>query len=321
MRLNLGIPHHSKGRSNLKNSMKTTKISFLKVLSGFAAVCMIFLASCTEDVEFSENDSQSVENEAATDGYFEDADDMSALAVSAEGATLSGSRESSSGRAGVKPADIRFNDCVSVTLELAGDNTTAIPHGYITVDFGTGCEDARGNVRKGKIKIEFIGKRFFPGSKIITTFEEYSINGVKIEGTRTVTNVTESTESSPKFSIVLTGGKATWPDNTTATREVNRTREWVRASNPLQDQWIVDGTASGTNRNGDVYQVDITTPLVYKRECAITNRVFMAVQGVKVLTVGTGRTITIDYGSGECDRVVTVTINGQSKTITVRGEI
>lgn len=300
--------------------MKTTKHLFLKGLSGLVMVALLFMASCNEDVDFSANDSQNVENEAATDGYFEDADDMATLAVSADGATLSGSRESTSGRAGVKPADLRFSECVTVTLMLAEDNTTTTPHGYITIDFGTGCEDARGNVRKGKIKIEFIGKRFFAGSKIITTFEEYFINGVEIEGTRTVTNITGSTEDNPKFSIVLENGKATWPDGTFATREVNRTREWIRGTNPMMDEWIVDGTASGTNRNGNVYQVEITTPLVYKRECAITNRVFMAVEGVKVLTVGTGRTITIDYGSGECDRIITVTIDGQSKTITVRGE-
>jgi len=302
--------------------MKTMKNVFLRGLSGLALIIMVFLASCEDDkMDLNANDSENVENEAATDGYFEDADDMATLAVSADGSTASGSRESANGRGGVKPnGDSRFT-CATVTFEFAADNSTTTPHGYITINFGTGCTDPKGNVRKGIMLVEFMGKRFLPGSKIITTFDGYSINGVEMEGTRTVTNVTGSSEASPKFSIVLVGGKATWPDGSTATREVNRTREWIRGANPLQDEWIVDGTAAGTNRTGGVYQVDITTPLVYKRECAINNRVFMAVEGVKVLTVDNNKVITIDYGTGECDKMVTVTINGQSRTVEVKGNI
>lgn len=302
--------------------MKTTKNSFLKGLSGLAVVFLVFLASCSEDkFDFSSNDSQNVENEAASDSYFEDADDMATLAVSADASTASGARESASGRGGVKPAgDHRFN-CATVTFEFADDNSTTTPHGYITIDFGTGCTDLRGNVRKGIIKVEFIGKRFLPNSKIITTFQEYFINGIKIEGTRTVTNVTGSVEDHPKFQIEVVGGKATWPDGSFATREVFRTREWIRGANPLLDEWLVDGTAAGTNRNGKTYQMEITKALVYKRECAFNNKIFMAVEGTKVLTVESGKEITIDYGSGECDKIVTVTINGQSKTIEVKGDI
>jgi hypothetical protein len=44
----------------------------------------------------------------------------------------------------------------------------------------------------------------------------------------------------------------------------------------------------------------------------------MAVEGTKVLTVD-GKVISIDYGTGTCDKMVTVTINGQSKEIEVKG--
>lgn len=300
--------------------MKTSRNVITRIFSGLLMAGLFTLAACTEDVEINEQDSQNIENEAATDGYYEDADDMAILAVAVESGASTGSRVSTSGRAGVKPADIRFSDCVTVTFEFANDNTQATPHGYITIDFGTGCTDLHGNTRKGKIKVEFQGRRFLIGSKIITTFDGYHINGIKIEGTRTVTNITGSTEDSPKFSVVLEDGKATWPDGSTATREMNITKTWVRGANPLQDELRVEGSASGSNRNTQVYQVEITEPLIYKRECAILSRVFMAVEGVKVFTAANGSTITIDYGSGTCDRVVTVTINGQSSNITINGE-
>jgi hypothetical protein len=158
-----------------------------------------------------------------------------------------------------------------------------------------------------------------PNSQIITTLEDYSINDIAIEGVRTVTNSTESLESNPKFTITVQGGKATWPDGTFATREVNRTREWVRANNPLNDEWIVTGTAAGTNRDEKTYQMEITKPLVYKRSCS-ASKGGIAVEGTKVLTVD-GKVITIDYGSGACDRMITITINGQSKEIEVKGKM
>ena len=244
---------------------------------------------------------------------------MATIAVAADGSTASGARESSYGRQGIKPVDIRFS-CATITFLFADNNSTTTPHGFITIDFGDGCTDAKGNVRKGKIIVEFTGKRFLPDSRIITTFQDYFINGVKIEGVRTVTNVTGSVEENPKFLIKVDNGKATWEDGTFVTREVNRTREWIRANNPLEDKWIVEGTAAGTNRNGKTYQVEITKALVYKRECAISAKVFIAVEGTKVLSID-NKVITIDYGTGECDRVVTITINGQSKDVTVRGDI
>jgi hypothetical protein len=300
--------------------MKTIKQALAKGILGLAVVSLGILSSCEDNnqLEFSENDSKNVENEAVSESYFEDVDDMATLAVSADASTSTGSRESAAGRGGVKPSDSRFT-CATVTFEFAADNSLINPHGFITIDFGTGCTDARGNVRKGIIKIEFKGKRFMPAAEIITTLDGYSINDIAIEGTRTVTNTTTSLESNPKFTITVQGGKATWPDGTFATREVNRTREWVRTANPLNDEWIVTGTAAGSNRDGKTYQMEITKPLVYKRECAMAKG-GIAVEGTKVLTVD-GKVITIDYGSGTCDKMITITINGQSKEVELKGNI
>lgn len=295
-------------------------------LPGFAkaglAAGVILFASCEDKLDFSAKDTANVENEAAVDGYFEDTDDMSVLVVAAEPATLTGSREAAGRVISKDKLDFRFAcSSTTVNVELAADNTQAMPHGTITIDFGAdGCTDSRGNVRKGKIRVEYKGRRFQLGSSIITTTEGYSINGIALEGTRTVSNVSGSTDESPKFNIMLTNGKATWPDGTTATREVNRTREWIRGQNPMNDEWRVTGDASGTNRNGDSYEMEITDALVYKRECAISARVFMAVEGTKELTVN-GKLITIDYGTGNCDKTVTITVEGQSKQVEVRGDI
>jgi hypothetical protein len=301
------------------------KVFELKNLAYAVVGFVLFLASCDENkIDFNSSDSQNVENEASTDGYFEDADDISSVAVWSDNATSTGKVESSGGRK-ITIADLRFS-CATVTIEPGANNSSASPAGTITIDFGTGCTDTKGNVRKGKIIVTYNGKRYAPGATRTVTFSGYSINGVLIEGERTVTNIAGSTDEAPKFSIEVIGGKATWPDGTFATREVRKVREWVRASNPLEDKWVIsqasdsDFAASGTNRNGKTYQMNITTPLVYKRECAISNRVFIAVEGTKELITESKR-IVIDYGTGDCDRSVTITVNGQSKDVIVRGDI
>jgi hypothetical protein len=298
------------------------KIFGFKGIASMALSAFLFLASCNDDkIDLSSNDSSNVENEAATDGYFEDTDDLSSVAVWSDDATSGG--RVGSGRRRITINDLRFS-CAAVTIEP--DSLSSEIGGTITIDFGTGCTDSKGNVRKGKVIVTYSGKRYSPGSTRTIMLDGYSINGVQLEGVRNVTNISGSTDEAPKFSIEVIGGKATWPDGTFATREVRKTREWQRAANPLNDQWIVSQTvdsdfaASGTNRNGKTYQVNITTPLVYKRECAVSAKVFMAVAGEKEL-ITDSKEVIINYGTGDCDRKVTITINGKSEDVTVKGDI
>ncbi|HEY5690380.1 MAG TPA: hypothetical protein VIS49_02900 [Cyclobacteriaceae bacterium] len=293
--------------------MQTTK----KISIGLL-LALFSVFSCTEDVgpTLTEDDSVSVENEAVADSYFEDADDITALVVSSDNGTVEGGKVSAGGRI-INLSDFRLN-CAQVTIEFADNSTILQPKGTITIDFGDGCTDDRGNVRTGKIIITFIGRRFLPQSSIVTTFDGYTINEVLVEGTRTVTNSSGSLEDHPSFTIVVEGGKLTWPDGTTATRDSNRRREWIRAANPLNDEWRVTGNAAGTNRREISYTMEITEALVYKRQCAISNRIFMPVAGEKVLTTET-RQMKINYGDGECDRMVKVTINGKSEDIEIKG--
>ena len=301
----------------------------MKKLSYYlSAMLFVVIVSCSDKNEFTATDTQSVDSEANTDSYFEDTDDMATQAVAANEGATSGSREADiSGRSegSTVPNDGRFTGA-TVTLTFATDGTnvagTGTIHGYIVIDFGTGVTDLRGNVRKGKIKIEFKGRRFLPGSTIITTLDGYYINGIKIEGTRTVTVAATSSLAQPKFNVAITDGKVIWTDGTFATREAFRTLTLTS----LTGDFTVSQTdgkpyaAAGTNRHGKTYQVTITKPLVYKRTCAASNKIFIAVEGTKVLTTDS-KTITIEYGDGTCDRKVTLTSNSKSMEVTVNGDI
>jgi len=263
---------------------------------------IVGLGACNDDNEVGIGiDESTIKAEVIMDAAFEDIDDMVTISMSAtdgpdEGRTATGH-------------DDRLA-CADVTHDK--ENQT------ITIDFGDGCEDPRGRVRAGIINISYTGRRFLPGSVIITTFDNFSIDSIKIEGTRTVTNITEIVDdhlSRPKFSITLVDGKMTWPDGTFATRNIDRVRTWVRALNPLDDEHHIDGTANGINKEGVDYSVVITETLVFKRRCRLEEtRVFIPVSGIKEINKG-GQVYVVNFGDGHCDNIITVTHGDITKVI------
>ncbi len=294
----------------------------MKLLSITALSLFLFVTSCKEqdEISFSADDNSNLQSEASADAQMEDMSDMASVVMLADAGTSTGSRSSSASREITGIVDTRFG-CATVTLEFAtannppaNDPPTTI-HGFITVDFGTGCTGPNGRVRKGKIRIEFLGKRFLPGSMIKITTEDFYVDGIRIDGERTETNSSESNEDAPRFTITE-DVTVTFLDGSTATRLSTRTRVWNRAANPLEDTWTVTGNASGTTRKGHEYVMTITKALVFKRSCAIASKMVIPVEGTKELVVN-DKKITTDFGNGNCDTTITITVNGRSKEITV----
>ncbi len=293
--------------------MKTN--NFLrKTVALVAVVSLGFAFSCQENEDPYATEAGYVAEESVTDYYYEDADDMASVAVASDEGTAGG--KMSSGASVLTVDDDRF--CAAIEIAFSELSTPEIPIGDVTVDFGEGCEDPRGNVRSGRIVINFNGRRFLPGSWISITFENYYINGVKLSGTRTLTNVTGSTEETPKFQIELENGLAVWPDGTSASREHCFLRTWDRGVliNFSDDVLIVSQcdqelvAAEGVNRRGRAYTMVIEDDLIYKRGCPI------AVQGKKVFQID-GKVITVDYGTGSCDAIITISVDGNSRTVNV----
>ncbi|MBK5278056.1 MAG: hypothetical protein JJE09_04245 [Bacteroidia bacterium] len=300
---------------NLRNYVK-------KMAFGMVTLTAVFIWSCSDEetTVVTSSDTQNVQGESVTDSYFDESNDFSTIAVAGTSETFTGRTENGRTNGEVKglgDIDNRLS-CAVVTVVKDVNSSVSTPRGVITIDFKDGCTDPKGNIRKGKIIVTYDGRRFMLNSKIITTFNGYSVNGIKIEGTNTLTNLTANLESAPKFKTEVVGGKVTFVDGKTATRDHVLTREWTRAQNPTQDSWKVEGSATGSNREGVSYQMEITKALVYKRSC-VASKVFVAVEGTKKFTSG-DRTMTIDFGSGDCDNKVTVTVNGVSKEVEIKAD-
>ncbi|HMQ00963.1 MAG TPA: hypothetical protein PKC24_14380 [Cyclobacteriaceae bacterium] len=272
------------------------------ILLALSLILLAMMVSCVDDsLEFNPKDNENVEAITFADAYFEDIDDITNMA-------MMGIPDEDGGR--FDNLDDERVACATVTR--TGDRDG----GTITINFGNGCTDGRGVTRKGQMTITYEGRRFLPGSSVVTSFQDYFVNNFKIEGVRTLSNISESTFAAPKFSITIQNGKVTWPDGSFITREVNHTREWVRGANPQSDEMRISGTASGTNKDQRSYTVEIKEVLIFKRSCA-SQGIFIPVQGKKELLVDS-RQIDIDYGDGTCDRLVSITVNGVTRTITIR---
>ena len=284
-------------------------ITFLKRTSLFLISALAIAFSCTDEERITVSDTQAITEESISDAYFEDVDDMSSIVVFVQD-NPSGGRMATNGRTSV---DERIN-CATITF---GPNSNT-QSGQIFVDFGAGCT-VRGNTRQGKIILTYSnGPRGTIGFTVVTTFENYKINGVELKGTRTVTRVAASADNNIKHEITLENGRAIWPENAgEVTRSSEFTREWVRDVN--DERIVLNGTANGVNRRGKEYTMEITQELVFRRACILSDEIYMAVKGEKVFTVD-GKNIKVNYGDGTCDRTITVTVNDVTRNITVGGK-
>ena len=263
-----------------------------EAILGIGIASMLFFTACEQDdatsIPADEVDAATIEAEAVAQSDFEEIDDMTSNIMAIADASSGGRIES---------VDDDRCHCAEITHDK--ENKT------ITIDFGDGCTGPNGVVRSGIIFITYDGRRFVPGSTWTVTFRNFYVNRRHIEGLRTVTNISESLEDHPKFHITLEDGKVTWPDETFATREVDKVRVWVRAANPLFDEYhiLAGSTTSGTNRREIAYKTEVLTDLIYKRSCRNDRKVRIPVQGTK-LVVKREKTCVLDYGDGACDAEV-----------------
>lgn len=271
--------------------MKTNHL-FGKVAAIVAIGFLGMVTSCKDTEVTNGQDVTDAASESLTESYYQDADDVSLYSID--------NKSSANGRTAVDDYRIK---CATITAQ--GNNTS----GFVEINFGTGCTDAKGNIRKGKINLTYSdGPAGAVGFTVTETFIDYSINGIKLEGTRVIERVASE---NIKHNIVLTGGKVTWPDNTFATRSSNFDREVNLAAGTIS----LSGQANGLSRRNKEYSATIANSVIYKTSC-VADGIYMAVQGTKVFVID-GKTISIDYGNGDCDRKVTVTVNGISKEVTV----
>lgn len=268
----------------------------------FAALAGFTIISCNKDSEIDQSGLDMANDEAVSDAVFEDVFNS----VDYADIILDDILHS------VQPKSAVADSCPLVTVDHPYD---AVWPKTVTINYGTLCTGYFGHTRSGKIKIVVTGPRREQGTSRSVTFENYFINGIKVEGIKVVENKGINNNQNMVFSVTLTNGRLTLPDGRTIERSVNHEREWIsgiNTKNPWDDECLVTGTAEGVTLRGFSYVNTITTALHWERVCQ-----FVTAGVVKIEREGFEPAI-INYGTGECDADATLTIGDKSKEILLR---
>jgi hypothetical protein len=245
-----------------------------------------------------------VEDEVISDAIFEDIDGS----VESELLVLDQNK--------YEPSSVKSTaEDVCRTITVDHPDTTGFPK-IVTIDYGDGCTFVFNSdtiTKKGKIVVTITDRYFITGSQRIMTFYDFYINDVKVEGTRTITNLGMNEQGHLEFSIQLRNGKLIFNDNTFVTCEADKTREWVRTTNWVTDTVFVTGSSTGININGEVYVREITEPLVLIH-CANYKHRWTIVDGTVVTLTGDNPPVTVDHGDGSCDKEVSVQRDGNERS-------
>jgi hypothetical protein len=280
-----------------------TKVIFMGI-----ALALFSFNSCNKDNSLTqETSSNLVDDYAVTEVAYEDVfnsvDNATIAMENMMGITGKGLMESSV---------ILTDSCPTITITnpLAG-----IFPKTITIDYGTGCSGFNGSTRSGKIIITVTDRRNVLNSTRTVTFDNYYFNLIKIEGTKELKNLGLNENQNMVFSDNLTGGKLTLPDGKTIERSFEHQREWIAGWGTKyiwDDECLITGTATGKGINGNTYTNTILTALHWKRVCE-----FIVSGTVKFERSGNDPGI-LDYGTGECDAIATLTTGDQTKEIKLK---
>ena len=196
-----------------------------------------------------------------------------------------------------KRAEMPSSICATITVE-----ESSFPKIFI-VDFGTsGCTDNQ-ITRKGKLIITLSSPVITTGSKMTVQRVDYSINGLKLEGTIEYTNTT-TVETIPQWTKKVINGKLTDLAGRVFTNSgihtINQSAgfdtPYVLTDNIYE---MTEGTHTVTSEKGTL-TLTVQETLVKKYSCNFISEGKLKVQGGALNGV-------IDYGNNGCDSKYTYT--------------
>jgi len=210
-----------------------------------------------------------------------------------------------------KPGE--FNNMLKTPCNVIITLDTTVSPKVLTVDYGSSnCTCNDGKTRRGKIITTFTGAYAAPGTVITHTTDNYYVNDVKFDGTKTITNVGLNNNGQPHFNIQI-NGTVTMTTGEVVQYSSSRVRTWTQGYSTwltyMDDEYDITGTANATYSTGGGYTCQTTAPIHLKVGCPFP------VSGKLEITPSSKPVRTIDYGSGTCDNTFTVTVNGYTFTI------
>ena len=145
-------------------------------------------------------------------------------------------------------------------------------------------------------------------------FNAFYINDLLIEGSKSILKVRANDNGNPQYTRTVEM-QLTWPDETVATRNGVKVKEWIEGFDtrfPSDNVYEITGNWTTTFRNGNTYSHSIQTPLRRAFVCR-----FIVSGTVRIDRSNVGG--LMDFGDGSCDNLATFTTDdGEVIEITLR---
>jgi hypothetical protein len=283
----------------------------------FTLIALSFglITSCSEDgvSGFSENLSTTTVMETINSIAFEeDIDDLVSESMNLISSTTSARSADTAADKGPKRfKGDKYGDCATV-VEDEENNTK-------TITFSEDCEGKRGQVRSGTMIVTYSETQKEAGSFRQVTYNDFYLNGVKIEGTRRTEIISIDESGSKTMRTTMSDGKMIYEDGTFETKNSEMTR-YTHVENSEKQYSSLTGSKSAVSTEGVNFSMEITTPIKFVYNCddlGFRKRGKIPVEGVKVSIDG-DQTITTDFGDGTCDTLVEVTKDGEVETVDLK---
>lgn len=184
----------------------------------------------------------------------------------------------------------------------------------ITLDYGSGCTDAEGNFRAGKIVVHITGPYWEKNTVRNSKLVDYRYNDLKIIGERNEINKGPNDKGLIVFEVKNSEKIWNSKDELLVERNLDRLRTCNRGANLTStdddEVWITGRTT--VNKNGKESIQEITTTLYRKLTC----QQFQS--GVITTFVKNVKTAELNYGNGLCDDKAIWSNGNITKEITLK---
>ena len=200
-----------------------------------------------------------------------------------------------------------FPPCATVSV-----NNDQFPK-TITINYEEGCTGRMGMEKKGIITIYMTDTILNAGAEYTVTYDNLVMGKRNISKTATFKNEGQNDAGNwvISFEMVSTTTFEHNGESYTIVRELSGEKEWMQGFDTPEvadDIFLLSGSGSITVNEVLKFQKTITEPLLIDRSCRFP------LSGIIEIVRG-DETMTIDFGTGECDNIAQVTKDGVTEEI------
>jgi len=266
------------------------KVSLLALIT----ITVLSLNSCKKDNSTETPQATAVDNSSIfAEGTFDNIGKITTQAMSTGKSMLIGGQTFKSFE----------TTCMTISFDLTSSPLKMI------VDFGnTNCLGSDGIYRRGKIIVSYSSGFGDSLATLTTTLDNFYMNDNQITGIRTSTNKGRNQAGHLNWDISVINGSIVLANNAgTISYQATHNNELSEGENTVafdDNVYLITGSASGTALNGQDFSSVITTPVKAKMDCP------HFVSGIVDITPSGELVRTLDFGTGDCDNIATVTVAG-----------